>query len=116
MLNRNCNALEVSQERGRKENVTALCVFGNVKARAKSIASMFGVRSASVGPPRAAQPNVGSLLYRGKLGGRVGRGGGEEREEGGWALPSLPSLPQGAGGEREERGEREGREGREVSS
>ena len=46
---------------------------------------MFGARSASVGPPRAAQPNVGSLLYRGKLGGRVGRDGREreEREESG---------------------------------
>ena len=44
---------------------------------------MFGARSASVEPPRAAQPNVGSLLYRGKLGGRVEREGRErdEREE-----------------------------------
>ena len=36
---------------------------------------MFGVRSASVGPPRAAQPNVAYLQYRGKLGGESGKSG-----------------------------------------
>ena len=113
----------------KKANVTAGCVFGNFIARAKSFDSMFGVRSASVAPPRAAQPNVGSLQYRGKLGGRVGREGREGRK-GGWGRegregtgptpslsPHFPLFPRGEGREgREGRDGRDGREGREVSS
>ena len=60
---------------------------------------MFGVRSASVGPPRAAQPNVGSLQYRGKLCGRVGGEGREGRKgrEGEKGKKNLITKPPHAG-------------------
>ena len=53
----------------KRKNVTSRCVFGNVKARAKSFASMFGVRSASLAPLRAGRPDVFGLHYRWESGG-----------------------------------------------
>ena len=46
-----------------------------VIARPKSFDCMFAARSASVLPPRAVQPNVVDIQYRGKLGWSGGESG-----------------------------------------
>ena len=65
-----CREREVIQR-----NVSARSVFGNVRARAKPFAFMFGVRSASVALPTAARPKVGDLQNRGQLFGAGGENG-----------------------------------------
>ena len=54
---------------------TSRGVSGDVQARAKSCASVLGVRVASAVPPMGEQPRVVEIQYRGKLGGSVGKKG-----------------------------------------
>ena len=68
-----------------ERNDTLRCVFGHVRARAKTFASVFGVRIASAAPPRAASTtSPTSNIER-----EVGRGGREDSEE--WDNERYPN-------------------------